>query len=243
MTDINSIRRQTIAADFRRDGFCLVRGVVDESLIRRLTKALAEPEQLADSIRVRGGATYGQRNLLALVPAAREFAASALLTDIVAAVIGLQARPTKGISFDKTPEANWGVPWHQDLTIVVKEQREVPGFAQWSVKGGRPNVQPPVEVMAQIVAVRVHLDPCPAENGALHVLPGTHLMGRLDVPAIERCRREIPEHVCVAERGDVLLMSPILLHASFPSRQPVHRRVMHFEYSAIDLPGGLEWDV
>lgn len=234
---------QRIADDYRQHGFHLVRNVVDSATIDVLKNVLDEVEAAGDSARVRGGATYGLRNLLTAVPAALKLAKSAPLRRLVEAICGPNARPTKGLYFDKTPEANWGVPWHQDLTIVVKESREVPGFVNWSVKAGRTNVQPPAEVMAQIVAVRVHLDSCPADNGALHVLPGTHLNGRLGLSTIEQICRDVPDHICEAASGDVLLMSPLLLHASFPSRQSTRRRVLHFEYSALDLPGGLEWDV
>jgi hypothetical protein len=41
--------------------------------------------------------------------------------------------------------------------------------------------------------------------------------------------------------GDALLMRPLLLHASSEASAPVHRRVIHLEYAACPLPGGLEW--
>lgn len=39
-----------------------------------------------------------------------------------------KGRPVKGIVFDKTPAANWKVPWHQDLTICVERRIDVNGF-------------------------------------------------------------------------------------------------------------------
>jgi hypothetical protein len=44
-----------------------------------------------------------------------------------------------------------------------------------------------------------------------------------------------------AKRGDVLLMSPLLLHGSERARVPTRRRVLHLEWAAFDLPGGLHW--
>ena len=38
-----------------------------------------------------------------------------------------------------------------------------------------------------------------------------------------------------------MLMRPLLLHASSSSSKPEPRRVIHLEYAADDLPGGLEW--
>ena len=37
-------------------------------------------------------------------------------------------------------------------------------------------------------------------------------------------------------------MRPLLLHASSASQSPRHRRVIHLEYAADPLPGGLVWD-
>jgi hypothetical protein len=36
-------------------------------------------------------------------------------------------------------------------------------------------------------------------------------------------------------------MRPLLLHASSPSINPQHRRVIHIEYTGVDLPHELEW--
>jgi hypothetical protein len=36
-------------------------------------------------------------------------------------------------------------------------------------------------------------------------------------------------------------MRPLLLHASSPAQRPGHRRVIHLEFAAGELPGGLEW--
>ena len=45
------------------------------------------------------------------------------------ALLGSSARPVKVTVFDKTPAANWKVPWHQDLTIAVRERRDAEGSA------------------------------------------------------------------------------------------------------------------
>jgi hypothetical protein len=36
-------------------------------------------------------------------------------------------------------------------------------------------------------------------------------------------------------------MKPLILHASSAVRTAGHRRVIHIEYAAADLPFGLEW--
>jgi ectoine hydroxylase-related dioxygenase (phytanoyl-CoA dioxygenase family) len=92
-----------------------------------------------------------------------------------------------------------------------------------------------------VLALRLHLDDTPADNGALRVLPGTHRMGRLSDLRISQLRGEIQEGVCPISAGSAMLMSPLLLHASSPAASPCRRRVLHFEFSAACLPGGLEW--
>jgi len=39
----------------------------------------------------------------------------------------------------------------------------------------------------------------------------------------------------------VILMRPLLLHASSAATEPRRRRVVHLEYAAGPLPGGVEW--
>ncbi len=46
---------------------------------------------------------------------------------------------------------------------------------------------------------------------------------------------------CPAERGDVIIMRPLILHSSSMSDAPEHRRVLHLESAASDLPDGMDW--
>jgi ectoine hydroxylase-related dioxygenase (phytanoyl-CoA dioxygenase family) len=64
----------------------------------------------------------------------------------------------------------------------------------------------------------------------LRVLPGTHREGRIPETAMAGRVRDIPERTCLLEIGGVLLMRPLLLHASSPATSPAHRRVLHVEY-------------
>lgn len=151
-------------------------------------------------------------------------------------------RAVRAIYFDKTPDANWLVPWHQDLTICVEEKREVSGFGPWTEKAGLHHVQPPAEVLGQMITLRIHLDDTGPENGALRVLPGSHRHGKLSAAEITRLRAEIAEEVCAASAGDALLMRPLLLHASSRSVIPGHRRILHIEFAGCELPDGLRWN-
>ncbi|MFO0952967.1 MAG: phytanoyl-CoA dioxygenase family protein [Isosphaeraceae bacterium] len=143
--------------------------------------------------------------------------------------------------FDKSPAANWLVPWHQDVTIAVARKVEASGFGPWSLKNGIPHVQPPEALLAQMIAVRLHLDACDASNGALRVIPGSHRGGRLDPDQIAAARAASAEVLCEAEAGDALLMRPLLLHASSKSVADGRRRVLHVEYCSGRLPEGMDW--
>ena len=149
--------------------------------------------------------------------------------------------PVRAILFDKREGENWPVAWHQDLTIAVTEKREVDGYGPWSVKHGVPHVQPPAAILEQMVTLRLHLDDTPAENGALLVSPSTHLNGRLPQHSISSDSVD-PVIACECQAGDIVMMRPLLLHASKRSEKLTRRRVVHVDFAPADcLTGGLQW--
>ena len=148
----------------------------------------------------------------------------------------------RAILFDKTPVANWKVAFHQDLAIAVAERRAVDGFGPWSIKSGVPHVHAPAALLEGMVSARVHLDDCGLEHGPLRVMPGTHRLGKLTAARIATLRKKCEPITCIAPAGSVLLMRPLLLHASSAATRPsAHRRVLHLEFAAEQLPGGLKW--
>jgi ectoine hydroxylase-related dioxygenase (phytanoyl-CoA dioxygenase family) len=72
------------------------------------------------------------------------------------------------------------------------------------------------------------------------VIPGSHRHGKLSHVQIQGWREQ-EEATCLVPQGGALLMRPLLLHASSAAQVPGHRRVIHLEYAADPLPGGLEW--
>jgi hypothetical protein len=227
-----------MSSDFRdqviEDGFAIVTDVFSTDQIQILV-AIQESILNASKERRRGGI----RNLLAQ-PSIRDLAISPQMQALVEPILGLQWFPVRAILFDKVPEANWKVPWHQDLSIAVDRKVEVEGFGPWSEKAGVIHVQPPTGILEQMVAVRIHLDECDAANGPLRVIPKSHRYGRISEKQIERHLTETPV-TCLVSSGGVLLMKPLLLHASSPSQSPAHRRVIHIEYAACTLPPELRW--
>lgn len=223
-----------------KSGFALLPNVLDTGTTERLCAVLSTV-QLDTAVKQRAGRAFGIRRLLEVVPDIRELAESAAIRALIEPVTGAQARVIRGIFFDKTPVANWKVPWHQDVMIAVRARKDIEGFNAWSVKAGVIHVQPPVEVLDSIIALRLHLDDTSDANGALRVIPGSHQQGILNDEEIQRWKGVGPIVTCVAPRGTALLLRPLLLHASSIALQPTQRRVLHLEYSAMELPNGLEW--
>lgn len=185
--------------------------------------------------------TYGVRNLLQICPAARRLAASPAIRGLVTPIVGETCFAVRAVFFDKVPDANWKLGWHQDSVIAVRERRDVPGFVAWSVKASVQQVQPPADVLAEMLAIRVHLDDCDQTNGPLRVLPGSHASGWVD-DQMEHWAKHVPEVPCLVRSGGIVAMRPLILHASSAAARPAHRRVIHIEYACQDLPGGLEWN-
>lgn len=182
---------------------------------------------------------FGLRELLTM-KAIQELSRSPQVTQLARAVLGDSAFAVSGTFFNKTPAANWKVPWHQDRMIKVQERFDFDGWGPWSIKGGVIHVQPPSSVISRVLAVRLHLDECPSDNGALRVLPGSHRFGFLS-PEQAEFLLEQAEEICPVPKGGALLMSPLLLHSSSPSSSPNSRRVIHLEFAADELPPPFRW--
>jgi len=227
------------ADDIARDGFAVVQEFLNSETISVVLEALGNARMDVGEGQ-RAGKAFGIRNLLNVVPFTRDLASSPACRSVVEPILGPEARVVRGIYFDKHKDANWKVAWHQDMTIAVRERIDVDGYGPWSIKAGIHHVQPPVSVLENMLTLRIHLDRADETNGALRVLPGSHKYGRLDASQIEHYKQHQPI-TCVADKGDALLMRPLLLHSSTTALNPAHRRVLHFEYSSIDLPASLKW--
>jgi ectoine hydroxylase-related dioxygenase (phytanoyl-CoA dioxygenase family) len=147
----------------------------------------------------------------------------------------------RAILFNKTSESNWLVAWHQDRTVTVSKKFEKYDWGPWSIKDQVHHVQPPVDVLNQMVTFRIHLDDTSLKNGCLKVLPKSHQLGILDPVAIQQYIQNHGAVVCEAQARSALVMRPHILHASSKAATPSQRRVLHLEYSSFSLPVGVAW--
>jgi ectoine hydroxylase-related dioxygenase (phytanoyl-CoA dioxygenase family) len=224
---------------FMDDGFQIVPSLISDSecdLLASELSAFFESQQNSAKNKI-----GGIRNLLRNSFRVNETAASAKLISYLEGLLHRKVFPVRAIFFDKNAESNWRVPWHQDLTIAVVEQIETPGFVAWSVKDGILHVQPPRVILENMATVRLHLDDCHADDGALKIIPGSHLHGKLDAVQITEWASRQTLVTCEVPKGGALLMRPLLLHSSSPAKNPSHRRVLHIEYAVQELPNGLKW--
>ena len=217
-------------------GYAIVDPAIEPETIDPLIRAVDAIENGGQGLR-----QGGVRDALRRLPDLSRIIGHPTVIGLVRATLGPGAFAVRGVLFDKNAAANWKVPWHQDLTVAVRARTLVDGYGPWSSKAGVPHVQPPVQVLEQMIAVRIHLDDCGPTNGPVRVLAGTHRLGRLSSEAIseaQQCREEI---TCSVRRGGLLMMRPLVLHASSAAVVPQRRRVLHLEFAACELAPGLEW--
>lgn len=143
----------------------------------------------------------------------------------------------KGVYFDKPEESNWFVAWHQDITISVENKNNTEGFINWLPKEYGYSEQPPLEYIENIITLRIHLDETNERNGALRVIPGSHVKG---VVRLEEVNTE-EATTCNVSSGGVMAMKPLLMHSSKRINDGSRRRVIHLEFSNKELPNGLKW--
>jgi len=173
----------------------------------------------------------GARHLLT-IPSIAAIACDSRLLRLAEEVLGCTPISFGATLFDKAPDSNWLVTWHQDTALPLVERREVKGWGPWSTKSGVQYAHAPVNALETVVGLRLHLDDSSIDNGPLRVLPGTHVDGVLSEARIHAAARDVAPVACTVARGGVLRLSPLLVHASSKVTSVRSRRVLHFEYAA-----------
>ncbi len=229
-------------ANIQTDGFALIPRAVSRNkaaeLAQRLTRSLQTESEQGSPLASRG-TVYAARNPLEVIPEVESIWQQSVLSKVLSSVLGHDFGLVRGLFFDKPPGRSWWLPWHKDLTIAVKNN-QLPSelFTQPTLKAGVPHVIAPVEVLEQMLTIRIHLDDVTAENGPLRVIPGSHLTGK------EIIANDMEPATIFATAGDALAMRPLLSHSSGDSSPGTnrHRRILHLEFAASELlADGYEW--
>ena len=156
-------------------------------------------------------------------------------------ILGAGAIAFRATLFEKLPDSNWLVGWHQDTALPLRDRRELSGWGPWSLKDNVNYAHAPADALEKIVALRIHLDDSTLENGPLRVLPGTHAQGVLTDDEIHAIAERKTSMDCPMPLGGVIAMRPLVIHSSSKSRTEKSRRVLHVEYAeSIEIADGLE---
>jgi ectoine hydroxylase-related dioxygenase (phytanoyl-CoA dioxygenase family) len=219
------------ARQIEHEGSAVVEGVFGTRELEPLRKALLKLDVPRSRAGIRHVMSQAQVSEVAHSPAMRALAMS---------VLGQNAFPFRATFFDKSPNSNWLVAWHQDTALPLREKHETSDWGPWSVKDGVIYAHAPARALMHVLALRLHLDDSNADNGPLKVLPGTQNRGVFTDDEIHKLAEEVPAAECCVGTGGVVAMRPLVVHASSKciSNQP--RRVLHIEYAAFpSFDGGL----
>jgi len=223
------------------EGFSIINNVYSESEIENLISLIEnKTENTTENATFRKSQDlFAIRQFHKEIPETLPFIFNQTLQNIIEANFGKGYFITKSIYFDKPEKSNWFVAYHQDLTISVKQKIEVENFENWTVKQNQFAVQPPTKILENNFTIRIHIDKTTKDNGALKVINNSHSKGILRIEHLD-FENEI-ETICEIEKGGIMIMKPLLFHASNKTTNNERRRVIHIEFSKQELPNGLEW--
>ncbi len=182
---------------------------------------------------------FAIRQFLKEVPSVSQIIFNDSLKEIIKDLLGEGYFVVKSIYFDKPEKSNWFVAWHQDLTISVNKKIDIEGYGPWTVKQNQFAVQPPLDILKSNFTIRIHLDDTNESNGALKIIPGSHLKDVYRPETID-WSQEV-EHTCCVNSGGIMIMKPLLLHSSNRTTDNRRRRVVHIEFSKAQLPCEIDW--
>jgi ectoine hydroxylase-related dioxygenase (phytanoyl-CoA dioxygenase family) len=227
--------------EINSEGFAVIDKVYSENEIEKIISEIEKVTQNVseNSTFRKSYDLFAIRQFHKEIPETLSFIFNEKLREIIKLNFGENYFITKSIFFDKPEKSNWFVAYHQDLTISVNKKVEIDNFENWTTKQNQFAVQPPREILEQNFTIRIHIDKTTKENGALKVLNKSHEKGIIRIENIE-VENEI-ETICEVEKGGIMIMKPLLFHASNKTTNNERRRVIHIEFSNRELPNELEW--
>ncbi|WP_185194787.1 phytanoyl-CoA dioxygenase family protein [Chryseobacterium cheonjiense] len=222
----------------QKSGFAVINNIFSEEEIEKIGQVIENIDTSKEAFR-KSEDLFAIRQFLKEVPEVQDLIFNDNIQKIIAEVFGEKYFVVKSIYFDKPEKSNWYVAYHQDLTISVDKKAELPGFGPWTTKQNQFAVQPPLDILENIFTIRIHLDDTDENNGALKVIPNSHLKGIYRPETIDWSVET--ETICNVEKGGIMIMKPLLLHGSNRTTNGKKRRVIHIEFSDRQLPKQLKW--
>lgn len=228
----------TIKIQLHNNGFAITPLIYNFKEVKAIIKVIENCDSRSKSL-IKIKELFAIRQLMKTLPQLKPLVFNSKLLQLISEVSGEDYFLTKAIYFDKPKESNWFVAYHQDISISVKEKYDVDLYSNWTFKREQYGVIPPVEILNSIITIRIHLDDTNEYNGALKVIPKSHLNGivRLDS---NKWKIE-PEQLCVVKKGAIMFMKPLLFHSSNRTTTNEQRRVIHLEFSNKLLEKPLKW--
>lgn len=214
-------------------GHCTLESMYSRREVRRMQSALFRYLQEQDPN------AFSVRQLLYRVPELKSIIFNRNLL-IALSTFGAGFALCKATFFDKKPNANWQVSWHQDTTINVQQRKEVEGYSAWVERDGVISVIPPPSILQNRLAIRIHLDDTGEGNGVLQIISGSHHK-QLSTEEIKTITENSFPILCAVPSGGVQVLHPLLLHASKKATAAKRRRVIHLEFCSAELAPELEW--
>lgn len=218
-------------------GFTIVNDIYTQVEIDAMIAIIENADQSKNTFR-KTADLFAIRRFLHDVPGIKGLVFNNRLKQLISELFGGDYFIIKSIYFDKPERSNWFVAWHQDLTIAVDRRTDINGFGPWTTKPGSFAVQPPENILKENFTVRIHLDETDENNGALKVIKGSH-HGVIRAGNIDKDARNTT--FCKVKAGGVMVMRPLLMHASDRTTNNNKRRVIHIEFGRSALPEGVNW--
>ena len=232
MSAITTGMSHTLRETYDRDGYLILRGVLNGADLDELRDAIDSP-LLQHEREINKRADYGGlsiiHDIIHLHPAFLKMARHPGMLDVVEGLVG----PNIEIQHDKINwkpvEQNAGeVKWHQDFPYLPHSNFDV-------------------------CAAFIVLDETRPENGCMRVIPGSHKLGQLNhvdengklLRHVNDDRFDESRHEAVdlqLSPGDISIHHVLALHSSYPNRAANPRCAIIYEYRAADamqIAGGL----
>ena len=227
--------------EINSEGFAIIDNVYSENEIEKIISEIEKvtENETENSTFRKSQDLFAIRQFYKEIPETLNLIFNQNLREIIKLNFGENYFITKSIYFDKPEKSNWFVAYHQDLTILVDKKVEIENFENWTTKQNQFAVQPPKEILEQNFTIRIHIDKTTKENGALKVLNKSHKKGIVRTENIEL--ENETETICEVEKGGIMIMKPLIFHASNKTTNNERRRVIHIEFSNQKLPNELEW--